>query len=118
MRDVLASLRTYMQKMLDNMVVTEVNGVVAGFATYRTVELSGGKLGGVLGRNGVDNNYKGRGIAGRQYAVLYKKMLDDGCTASRVHTGLDEKHAPARRAYEKSGFSLNLPSLEYYMMLK
>lgn len=115
--DVRKSLHTFMEKMLENMVVTEVNGVVAGFATYRTVELKDGKLGGVLGRNGVDNNFKGRGIAGRQYAALYAKMLSDGCTFAQVHTGLDEMHGPARRAYEKSGFSNNLPVIMYYRML-
>ena len=34
-----------------------------------------------------------------------------------VTTGLDDGHAPARRAYEKAGFEKNLPSLTYYKKL-
>ena len=115
--NVVASLKDFLAKSPRSFVVTEVNGVVAGFATYRTVKLINGELGGVLGRNGVDNNFKGRGIAGRQYAALYKKMLEDGCTYAQVHTGLDDAHAPARRAYEKSGFEKSLPDINYFMML-
>ncbi len=96
--------------------VTEVDGVVAGFATYRTVESYGNKCG-VVSYNAVDNNFKGRGIAGRQYAEIYGKMMAEGCVAAQVHTGLDEKHAPARRAYEKSGFEKYLPDINYFMML-
>ena len=101
----------------ERFVVTEVNGVVAGYATYRVVDSYGNKCG-IVGYNAVDNDYKGRGIAGRQYALLYKKMLEEGCVSAKVHTGLDEKHAPARRAYEKSGFEKFLPDVNYYMMLK
>ena len=116
-KNVVASVGSIFDTNPEYFVVTEVNGVVAGFATYRTVKLINGELGGVLGRNGVDNNYKGRGIAGRQYAALYKKMLEAGCTKAQVHTGLDDAHAPARRAYEKSGFEKFLPDINYYMML-
>lgn len=113
--DVIASLRAMFKNNPEAFVVTEVNGKVAGFATYRVADVGGVKCG-VLGRNGVDNNFKGRGIAGRQYAALYAKMLADGCTVAKVHTGLDEMHAPARRAYEKSGFNNNIGDVNYYMM--
>ena len=96
--------------------VTLVDGVVAGFATYRVTESPGG-LTGILGFNGVDNAYKGRGIAGRQYALIFDKMREDGCVAAMVHTGLDDMHAPARRAYEKAGFKAFLPDVNYFMML-
>ena len=101
---------------LENCFVTEVDGYVAGFAHFRT-ETVRGNICGVVGHNAVDNRFKGRGIAGRQYAVIYDKMRALGCIAARVHTGLDEMHAPARRAYEKSGFSANLPDINYYMSL-
>ena len=100
----------------ERFLVTEVDGVVAGYATYRVVDSYGRKCG-IVGYNAVDNNFKGRGIAGRQYALIYKKMMEEGCVSAKVHTGLDEKHAPARRAYEKSGFEKNLPDVNYFMML-
>lgn len=114
--DVIAELRVRFANEPDSFVVTEVDGVVAGFAAYRSVDVGGVKCG-ILGRNGVDNSFKGRGIAGRQYAALYAKMLADGCTVAKVHTGLDEMHAPARRAYEKSGFSYNIGDVNYFRML-
>lgn len=39
----------------------------------------------------------------------------EGMKYATVSTGLDDGHAPARRAYEKMGFSKNLPSVKYYM---
>ena len=95
--------------------VTEVDGVVAGFAQFRVNKDNNV---GVVGHNGVDNFYKGRGIAGRQYERIYERFHEYGCVAAVVHTGLDDAHAPARRAYEKSGFSANLPSIDYFKMFE
>ena len=97
-------------------IVTLVDGVVAAFATYRTDVKNGFKIG-IVGFNACDPAYKGRGIAGKQYAVIFDKMREDGCVAAQVHTGLDNMHAPARRAYEKAGFEKNLPDVNYFMML-
>jgi len=36
---------------------------------------------------------------------------------AKVQTGLDEAHAPARRAYERAGFKTRLESVAYYMDL-
>jgi hypothetical protein len=36
---------------------------------------------------------------------------------AKVHTGLDPSHAPARRAYEKAGFTTQLPTVDYYRKL-
>jgi len=44
-------------------------------------------------------------------------MKSKGCVGVKVTTGLDDKHAPARRAYEKIGFTKNLPSVTYYKEL-
>ena len=100
----------------EHCIVTEIDGAVAGFAYFRTEEV-GGRLVGVLSHNAVKSDYKGRGIAGRQYDVIFEKMKALGCVAVKVHTGLDDAHAPARRAYEKAGFEKNLPSVIYYKKL-
>ena len=96
--------------------VAEIDGKIAGFASYRTVDAPGGKLG-IVGYNAVDGEFRGRGIAGKLYAHIFRGMIDSGCKVARVHTGLDDGHAPARRAYEKAGFGPNLPDIEYYQML-
>ena len=96
--------------------VAVIDGVVCGFASYRVEETALGKNG-VVGYNGVDNAYKGRGIAGKLYNKLFDEMRAAGCDAAKVHTGLDDGHAPARRAYQKAGFEVGLPSIDYFKKL-
>lgn len=92
--------------------VAIVDGKVAGFASYRTDGLMG-----VLSRNAVDPEYRGRGIAKLMYGMLMNKIREAGCTYATVHTGLDDGHAGARRAYSKVGFEKNLPYTRYYQEL-
>lgn len=92
--------------------VAIVDGKVAGFAAYRTT----GKFG-VIGRNAVDPAYRGRGIAKLMYGMLINKMREEGCLYAQVHTGLDEGHTGARKAYGKIGFERNLPEISYFMEL-
>ena len=100
----------------EHCLVTEVDGKVVAFAHFRTEKING-ELVGVLGHNAVNSDYKGRGIAGKQYAAIFEKMKELGCIAVKVQTGLDDAHAPARRAYEKAGFEKNLPNVVYYKKL-
>ena len=100
----------------EHCIVTEIDGKVVAFAHYLIDDVNG-NLVGELGNNAVNADYKGRGIAGKQYDVIFEKMKALGCVAVKVHTGLDDGHAPARRAYEKAGFEKNLPSVIYYKKL-
>ena len=92
--------------------VAIVDGKVAGFAAYR---LDGNR--GHIGRNAVDPAYRGRGIAKLLYGQLINGMIAEGCRYTIVHTGLDDGHAGARKAYGKVGFQLNLSSAVYYREL-
>lgn len=92
--------------------VAIVDGKVAGFAAYRADEKVG-----VVSRNAVDPAYRGRGIAKLMYGKLINGMITEGCRYARVHTGLDDGHTGARKAYGKAGFQLNLPSTVYYREL-
>lgn len=93
--------------------VAEQDGQPVGFVTYSCPENKVGRV----GNNAVHPNYQGRGIASR----LYQQMLDDmrakGMRAARVYTGGDPAHAPARRAYEKAGFDMALPTIDYFRFL-
>ena len=51
------------------------------------------------------------------YGFLKGELLKKGCQYARVHTGLDDGHAPARRAYERTGFAHPVPRIVYYMPL-
>ena len=92
--------------------VAIVDGKVAGFAAYRV----DGNVG-VISRNAVDPAYRGRGIAKLMYGKLINGMIAEGCRYAKVHTGLDDGHAGARKAYGKAGFQLNLPSVVYHREL-
>lgn len=92
--------------------VAEVDGVVCGFASYRIDGTTG-----VVGHNAVLPEYKGRGIAGHLYEHVFEQFRTHGCTLATVLTGLDDGHAPARRAYQKMGFEVGLPSIRYYKKL-
>ena len=100
----------------DHCLVAEVDGVVAGFATFR-IGTIGDKLVGTLNCNAVSSEYKGMGIAGRQYEAVFEIMRERGCVAVSVTTGLDDAHASARRAYEKAGFTASLSSVRYLKKL-
>lgn len=92
--------------------VAELDGVICGFASYRIEDTTG-----VVGHNAVLPEYKGRGIAGKLYECVFGQFRIHGCTLATVLTGLDDGHAPARRAYQKLGFEVGLPSIRYYKKL-
>ncbi len=94
--------------------VTECNGVIAGFIHFLCPE---GAVYGRISNNAVWHEFRGRGIAGRQYEFAFEEMRKRGAKAVMVTTGGDEGHAPARRAYEKAGFKAKTESVTYYKLL-
>ena len=93
--------------------VAESGGKVAGFASY----ILGPGGAGEIGNNAVDPAFQNRGIASSLYLEIRKKMKAAGMTYVKVTTGLDPSHAPARRAYEKAGFTRSIPMTTYYRLL-
>ena len=94
--------------------VAELNGNTVGFATYYLDRRDGT---GTVGNNAVHPDHQGAGIATRMYAIVLEKMREAGMKCAKVTTGLDDAHAPARRAYQKAGFTRALPSVDYYREL-
>ena len=88
---------------------------VVGFAYYRALEEHKTAN---IGYNAVRPEYKKKGIG----SMLYQKMMDsmkaEGFQYVSVTTGLDDAHAPARKAYERAGFQKNLPSVRYFQKLQ
>jgi ribosomal protein S18 acetylase RimI-like enzyme len=72
---------------------------------------------GEIGNNAVHPDWQGRGIAQRLYAYVFECLRERGMRYVRVRTGGDPAHAPARRAYQKAGFEIALPGVEYYREL-
>lgn len=108
-----AKANDILQEVLENRTfVAEQDGIICGFASYRIDGTTG-----IVGHNAVMPECKGRGIAGMLYERVFEEFRAQGCTLATVLTGLDDGHAPARKAYQKMGFEAGLPSIRYYKKL-
>lgn len=87
---------------------------IAGFAYYRAIEE---KKVANIGYNAVGLEYKKKGIGSMLYQSMIESMKAEGFQYVSVSTGLDDAHAPARKAYERAGFEKNLPSVRYFQKL-
>jgi ribosomal protein S18 acetylase RimI-like enzyme len=98
--------------------VPEWDGQVARVVGFVTCYVVRPFLGiGEIGNNAVHPDWQGRGIALRLYEYAFERLRERGMRYVKVHTGGDLAHAPARRAYEKAGFDVVLPQVEYYREL-
>lgn len=98
----------------DWVLVSELSGEVVGFITY-TFDREH-KIG-VIGNNAVAPEHCGKGIGSKQYAKVLEIFRAQGMIFAAVTTGLDDAHAPARRAYEKAGFVPVFRHVEYMRRL-
>lgn len=88
--------------------VVELSGEVVGFVSIRMD--SDSKVG-EIGLNAVHPDYSGQGMGTEMYKFAREKMKISGMLVATVATGGDPSHEPARRAYEKSGFNVQIPSV-------
>lgn len=98
----------------ENCIVSELDGRIAGFATFWFQPARGFAE---IGNNAVHPDFQGRGIGSLQCERVMAIFREKGVKYARVATGLDALHAPARRQYEHVGFTLNVPSTTYYLAL-
>jgi ribosomal protein S18 acetylase RimI-like enzyme len=97
-----------------SIVVAESGGVIAGFVSWRT-DIAPGI--GEITLNGVHPDHGGKGIGTALYHHALAALKSAGMLLATVGTGGDPSHAPARRAYEKVGFSVHIPSIYMYRKL-
>ena len=88
--------------------VAEWAGRTVGFVSIRLDDAS--KVG-EIGLNAVDPSFAGRGIGTEMYRFATEKMRSAGMRVATVATGGDPSHGPARRAYQKAGFNVEIPSV-------
>ena len=93
--------------------VAEADGVVAGYIAYTLdVEESTGTVELLV----VHPDYQNRGIGTRLNTFALEQMRQSGMRLAELGTGGDPGHAPARRSYEKAGYTA-LPLVRYYKAL-
>ena len=110
-------LATFTQVHPDRIVVAvdDSTGKIIGFATW---DLNIAQKVGIINNNAVDKTSGFKGVGQALYAELFRRFKEAGMTAAQVTTGLDEGHAPARRAYQRAGFGeARLESVTYYKKL-
>jgi N-acetylglutamate synthase-like GNAT family acetyltransferase len=93
--------------------IAEADGAVAGFIAYT---LDHAEQMGVVELLAVHPDHQNRGIGTALNRFALAQMKDAGMRLASVSTGGDPGHAPARRAYEKAGYTA-LPTVWYYQAL-
>lgn len=86
----------------------EMAGTVVGFVA---IQLNQETQVGEIGLNAVHPDYAGKGIGTAMYDFAIARMKEADMRVATVATGGDPSHAPARRAYEKAGFTVQIPSV-------
>jgi ribosomal protein S18 acetylase RimI-like enzyme len=94
--------------------VAEITTVPVGFVSWKT-DIAPGI--GEITLNAVHPGHAGKGIGTALYDHALAALKAAGMQLATVGTGGDPSHAPARRAYEKAGFSVHLPSIYMYRKL-
>lgn len=97
----------------DTVWVAEEDGAIAGFIAY---ELKRKQRTGEVQMLAVDPAYQNRGIGTELNLFALDRMKESGMDLVEVGTGGDPGHAPARRSYEKAGYT-PLPLVRYYKAL-
>ncbi len=93
--------------------VPEVEGKAVGFIAY-TLDFQ--KKIGEIYMLAVHLGYQNRGIGTELNTFALGKLKESGMLLAEVGTGGDPGHAPARRSYEKAGYTA-LPLVRYYKAL-
>ena len=93
--------------------VADVDGVVVGFIAY---SLNLATREGEVQMLAVDPEHQNHGLGTELNALALDRMRAGGMDLAVVMTGGDPGHAPARRCYEKGGYTA-LPLVRYYQTL-
>ena len=108
-------LRKYFAEHPDRIYVAERNGKVVGFIG---IGMDHERKVGVISNNAVDPSCGEKGVGQEMYQAVFERFRAEGMLACTVTTGLDEAHAPARRAYERAGFDHRNEQVYYIMDLR
>ena len=90
--------------------VADLDGTVTGFVVY---ELHDKDSTGEVQLLAVHPDYQNRGVGTELNVTALEQMKAAGMKLAVVGTGGEEGHAPARRSYEKAGYT-GLPLVRYY----
>ena len=96
------------------LLVCEHEGDIVGFVTFM---LDTKHKIGEIGNNAVDASRCVKGAGQAMYRAVFERFRAEGMRFAMVKTGLDNAHAPARRAYVRAGFDIHHEDIAYYKKL-
>jgi ribosomal protein S18 acetylase RimI-like enzyme len=105
-----AAIETVCKDGKTPVLVAELEGRVVGFLAY---ELNIKDRIGEVQLLAVHPEYQNLGIGTELNNYALDKLRESGMKMARVETGGDPSHAPARRSYEKAGYT-GLPLVRYF----
>lgn len=109
-----AQLKWMAEKNPQWLYICERNGKIVGFIMFH---LDYERKLGTIGNNASDPLAGEKGVGQEMYAFALEFFRKEGMKMAMVHTGLDEAHLPARKAYERAGFDRTVPEVLYFKML-
>lgn len=92
--------------------VCEHDNEVVGFVTYKHDDTFG-----EICNNAAKIGTGLKGIGQTMYKFVLDEFRKAGVKVVKVTTGMDYAHSPARKAYERAGFTRHLDSTTYFMEL-
>jgi ribosomal protein S18 acetylase RimI-like enzyme len=107
-------IRNTCQNRPELVLVCERGDKVVGFITMMIDEE---KRIGEIGNNAVDPLAGERGVGQEMYQAAFELFKKRGMRFAKVGTGMDDAHAPARRAYERAGFDIHHEMITYFKKL-
>ncbi|MGB7180588.1 MAG: GNAT family N-acetyltransferase [Burkholderiaceae bacterium] len=90
--------------------VAEWNGEVMGFVS---VYIDTATKVGEIGLNAIEPKFAGKGHGTQMFDYALEYMKSREMRVATVATGGDPSHLAARKAYEKAGFDVQIPSVWY-----
>jgi len=94
--------------------IAESGSTIIGFVSWKNDPAT--KIGEIT-LNAVHPDYGGKGVGTALYEHALAALKAAGMQLATVGTGGDPSHDPARRAYEKAGFTKHIPSIYMYRRL-
>lgn len=107
-------IHTHCQHHPEWIFICEEAGCIVGFVTFR---LDATRALGTIGNNAVDPECGLKGIGQQMYNAVLAHFKAQGMRFAKVQTGLDDAHAPARRAYQRAGFDIAHEDVTYFKKL-
>lgn len=107
-KNILAEM--FLEESTWQLYVVEQECEIVGFISFQLNEQT---TVGEIGLNAVRPVHSGKNVGTRMYKFANEQMRKAGMRVATVATGGDDSHIPARRAYEKAGFNVQIPSVWY-----